>query len=99
MGVSDIASGGARARTRFAKDVEPALQTTGYRGFATDEVSNASLIGVRLYYERLDLFEQVFQRYGGDLKAATHAMMKAAKASPADPFKAIETLVQAPPPK
>jgi predicted aminopeptidase len=88
----------AEGKRRFAADIEPALQTTGYRGFATDEVSNASLIGVRLYYERLDLFEQVFQQYGGDLKAATHAMMQAAQASPDDPYKAVEMLVQAPRP-
>jgi predicted aminopeptidase len=83
----------ADAKTRFKKDVEPNLQTTGYRGFADDEVSNASLIGVRLYYERLDVFERVFQAYGGDLPRATKAMIEAARSAPKDPYKAIEALV------
>lgn len=87
----------AEAKARFRTDVAPSLQTTGYRGFGDEEVSNASLIGVRLYYERLDLFERVFQRYGGNLRAATDAMVRAAQNSPRDPYGAIEALVSAVP--
>jgi predicted aminopeptidase len=83
----------ADARQRYRAEVEPQLQTTGYRGFAEAEVSNASLIGVRLYYERLDVFERAYERFGGDLPRATAAMIEAARSSPGDPYKAIEMLV------
>jgi predicted aminopeptidase len=83
----------AAAKQTFRTDVEPRLQTTGYRGFAEAEITNASLIGVRLYYERLDVFERAYERFGGDLPRATKAMIEAAKSSPKDPYKAIEALV------
>ncbi|MEO5510254.1 MAG: aminopeptidase [Longimicrobiales bacterium] len=87
----------AAAKVRFSAEVEPSLQTTGYRGFLNQEVNNATLIGVRLYYERLEVFERVYERYGGDLPRATRAMIDAAKASPSDPYGAMERLVQATP--
>jgi predicted aminopeptidase len=89
----------ATAKARFRTAVEPQLQTTGYRGFLDQDVNNATLIGVRLYYERLDVFERVFQRYGGDLALATRSMIAAAKASPGDPYGAMEKLVQSGPPQ
>ncbi|HEX6694480.1 MAG TPA: aminopeptidase [Longimicrobiales bacterium] len=84
------------AKTRYATEVLPRLQTTGFRGFADSEVNNATLIGVRLYYERLDLFERVFEHYGGNLHAATRAIIAAAQASPDDPFGGVERLIAAP---
>jgi predicted aminopeptidase len=84
----------ADARERFTSDVEPLLQTTGYRGFARRPVNNATLIGVRLYYERLDLFERVYEAFGGDLPGVTQAIMDAARSQPADPYAAVERLVQ-----
>lgn len=83
----------AEAKTRFTAEVEPRLQTTGYRAFRQQDVNNATLIGVRLYYDRLDLFERVFEAYGGDLKKATDAIMAAARSNPGDPFAAVEMLV------
>lgn len=84
------------AKKRYATAVEPELQTTGFRGFRDSDVNNATLIGVRLYYERLDLFERVFARYRRDLPAATRAIIAAAQASPGDPYGAVERLVSAP---
>ena len=83
----------AEAKTRFTAEVEPQLQTTGYRGFSRGDVSNATLIGVRLYYERLDLFDRVYERYGRNLKQASKAIVQAAKGSPKDPYAAVEALV------
>jgi predicted aminopeptidase len=77
----------------YKGDVVPQLRTLAFRSYADAPLNNARLIGTRLYYQRLDLFEQVFQKYNGDLKAAAHAIMKAAKARPKDPFTAVEGLL------
>jgi predicted aminopeptidase len=80
-------------RARFETEVAPRLQTRAYTGFADMELNNATLIGINLYYERLDLFEQVYQRYGGDLAAALRAIEGAAAARPDAPFAAVEGLL------
>jgi predicted aminopeptidase len=83
------------ARTRFVTDVAPQLRTRGYRDFPERELNNATLIGVHLYYERLDLFEAVYLHFGEDLVAATRAIENAARAHPDDPFRAVESLLPA----
>jgi predicted aminopeptidase len=83
----------ATARRRFAADVVPRLRTGGFRGFETMELNNATLIGINLYYERLDLFEAVYQRLGGDLVATLRAIEDAARARPNEPFAAVEALL------
>jgi predicted aminopeptidase len=74
--------------------VVPRLKTLGFRGYADQPLNNARLIGTRLYYQRLDLFEAVFQKYNRDLKAATHAIMAAARKQPDHPFQAVEGLLR-----
>jgi predicted aminopeptidase len=44
------------ARERFMEEVEPELRTNLFRGFTRRPLNNATLIGTRLYYDRLDLF-------------------------------------------
>jgi predicted aminopeptidase len=83
----------AGARARFRDEVVPRLRTRGFRGFETMELNNATLIGINLYYERLDLFEAVYQRHGGDLVAALRAIERAARARPDAPFEAVEALL------
>lgn len=78
---------------RYRAEVVPRLRTRSFRSYADSPLNNARLIGTRLYFQRLDLFEQVFQKYHGDLKAATHAMIAAAKARSKDPFAAVEAIV------
>ena len=82
----------ADARARFGTDVRPRLRTGAYRNFEREPLNNAVLIGIRLYYQRLDLFEAVFQRYAGDLPAAIRAIAAAARAAPDEPFRAVEAL-------
>ena len=84
----------ADARRRFVREVRPTLRTSAFRGFEDEPLNNATLIGTRLYYQRLDLFEAVFQRYRGDLRAATHGIIAAAGARSDDPFQAVEALLQ-----
>ena len=84
----------ANWRGDYRQRVVPQLQTGAFRDYAEEPLNNATLIGTRLYYQRLDLFEQVFQRYGGDLRAATHAIIQAARRNEDDPFRAVEELLR-----
>lgn len=79
--------------THYRATVVPQLRTRAFTRFADEPLNNARLIGTRLYYERLDLFESVFQKYNRDLRAAAHAIMAAARARPKEPFGAVEGLV------
>jgi predicted aminopeptidase len=81
-------------RGDYRKRVVPQLTTNAFRGYAEEPLNNATLIGTRLYYQRLDLFEQVYQRYGRDLRKATHAIMDAARENEKDPFGAVEALLR-----
>ena len=81
-------------RTDYRSKVVPQLQTNAFRSYAEEPLNNATLIGTRLYYQRLDLFERVFQRYGQDLKAATDAIMEAARSNQKEPFAAVEALLR-----
>jgi predicted aminopeptidase len=84
----------ANWRADYQRRVVPQLQTNAFRDYAAAPLNNATLIGTRLYYERLDLFEQVFQRYNRDLRAATHAVIQAARAREKDPYAAVEQLLE-----
>ena len=81
------------AKRRFEADVQPRLRTAAFSRFATEPLNNAVLIGTRLYYQRLDLFEAVYLRYAGDLPAAIEAINAAAEARPGEPFLAVEGLL------
>lgn len=84
----------ANWRTDFRTRIVPQLQTNSFREYAEQPLNNATLIGTRLYYQRLDVFELIYQHYGQNLRAATHAIMEAARANPKDPFAAAERLLQ-----
>jgi predicted aminopeptidase len=85
------------ARARFAQDVEPGLRTNAFRSFPRRTLNNATLIGIRLYYHRLDLFEAAYQRMGGDLMASIAAIDSVAHAGARDPFAALARLAGAAP--
>lgn len=80
-------------RAEYRQRVVPRLQTNSFRDYAEAPLNNATLIGTRLYYQRLDLFEQVYQRYNQDLRRASGAIMDAARGNEKDPFAAVEALV------
>jgi len=81
----------AAGKQRFQADVEPRLHRA-YRGFTRQPLNNATLIGIRLYYRRLDLFEEVYRASGSDLLAAIDRI-RAATRNAADPFIAVERLL------
>ena len=83
----------AHGRTQFTETILPHLKTPNLRGFLQRPLNNATLIGIRLYYQRLDLFERVFFHHGSDLLASIRAIEAAAEAAPDDPFAAVEALL------
>jgi predicted aminopeptidase len=85
----------AAAQRRFVGEVEPALRTNAFRGFMRRPLNNATLIGTRLYYDRLALFEAVYEHFKGDFVASVHAVIAAATARPDDPYGATAALLSA----
>ena len=83
----------AAAQRRFLHEVEPALRTNAFRGFARRPLNNATLIGTRLYYDRLALFEAVYEHFGGDFVRSVDAVIDAAAARPSDPYGATAGLL------
>ncbi len=80
-----------RWREDYARDVAPRLQRV-FRNYHERPINNATLIGSRLYYDRLDMFDRVYRAMGLPLRDAVHAMIEAAEASSDDPFGAVEQL-------
>lgn len=80
---------------RFEDEVRPRLRTDSFRGFERIQLNNATLMSRRLYYDRLHLFDAVFERYGGDLPATIQAVLAAAEAESGDPYGAVERLAAA----
>lgn len=85
-----------QGKARFIRDIEPELRTTLFRGFARRPLNNATLIGTRLYYDRLGVFEAVYHHFRGDFYAAMHAILAAARSRPADPYAATAELLGLP---
>jgi predicted aminopeptidase len=85
----------SRAQVRFAQEVTPRLEVSGYGNFSRAELNNAYLIARRIYYRRLDLFEAVHQALGGELSQTIQTITAAARAQPRDPYGAIEALLPA----
>jgi predicted aminopeptidase len=78
-------------REEYERDVVPRLNRL-FRTFHDRPINNATLIGTRLYYYRLDLFDHVYRALGVPLREAIRAMIDAAESSPDDPFGAVERL-------
>ena len=84
------------AQEEWQRDHVPQLRTGAFARYFDRPLNNAVLIGSRLYYQRLDLFEAVYQRYDEDLRRAAHAIEEAARGREDDPFAAVEDLLAAP---
>ncbi|MFP4623905.1 MAG: aminopeptidase [Gemmatimonadota bacterium] len=80
-----------RWRQRYARDVVPELQVA-FRTFHEQPVNNASLMGLRLYYDRLELFDRVHRTLGLPLAETVARMTEAAESSPDAPFEAVARL-------
>jgi predicted aminopeptidase len=84
-----------QARARFQAQARPRLKTNAFLDFTDEPLNNASLIATRLYYDRLHLFEDAYQRHNQDLRATIGFLVELAQAHPDDPFGALaETLTE-----
>jgi predicted aminopeptidase len=86
----------AAARVRFRAELRPELRVARYDSFEREPINNATLLARRLYYQRLDLFEEVYLRYAGDLHAAVHGILSAVRGAD-DPFAALDAWLALPP--
>ncbi len=80
-----------RWREGYEREVVPRLERS-FRTFARRPINNATLMGVRLYYKDLGLFDRAYRETGAPLKEVVAAMVKAAKSSPDAPYQAIARL-------
>ncbi|CAN5295980.1 aminopeptidase [soil metagenome] len=81
-----------RARRMFAEEIRPRFQGRGVGSFERLPLNNATLISRRLYYQRLDLFEQVFARNQHNLQHTITQIVGVSKGS-RDPYAAVEQLI------
>ena len=84
----------ADAQRRFAEEVRPQLKVDSYASFTREPLNNATLISRRLYYDRLDLFERVYESRGGDLPRTIAHIIAAARANRGDPYAGVESLLR-----
>jgi predicted aminopeptidase len=83
-----------RARTTFTEQIQPRFQIASYGSFLRVPLNNATLLSRRLYYHRLDLFEELFHRMGGDLRRTLEVILASAQERQDDPYAAVERLVR-----
>jgi predicted aminopeptidase len=86
----------ADAQRRFATEVRPRLQVDTFGGFTREPLNNATLISRQIYYDRLQLFEDVYRSRGGDFLRAMNDIVAAARSNKADPYAAVQALVTPP---
>ncbi len=83
-----------RSQRVFAEEVRPRLRVATYASFSRDPLNNATLISRRLYYHRLDLFEELFRASGGDLRRTLDLLLEAVDGAD-DPYAAVEEALAA----
>src|SRR5690606_17928646 len=84
----------SRAREAFTSEVQPRFQRATYGSFLTTPLNNATLLSRRLYYHRLDLFEELYHRMGGDLRRTLEVILASARERRDDPYAAVERLIR-----
>jgi predicted aminopeptidase len=81
------------ARRYFRDELRPRFQVSTFASFEQLPLNNATLVGRRLYFHRLRLFDEVLERYGGDLPLAIEAIIAAARGNREDPYAGVEALL------
>lgn len=79
----------ARARRALVSEVAPALRTISPLYAVRVPLDNASLLARRVYASDLDLFDQVYEREGRNLRRTIGRVIGLAKASDNAPFEAL----------
>ena len=80
-------------RTDYEREEVPRLRVA-FRAYHESELNNATLIGLRLYYRELDVFDRVYRELGLPLDEAVGRIVEAAESSPDAPFEALRRLAE-----
>jgi predicted aminopeptidase len=78
----------------FREEVRPRFQVSTFASFEQLPLNNATLVGRRLYFHRLDLFDEVFELYRRDLPLTIEAIIAAARGNREDPYAGVEGLLR-----
>ena len=98
---AELAAGEKRARKReafreaaraFREEVRPRLRAGTYGDLDPERLDNAWVLSRLLYYSRLDDFEELHRRRGGNL-AALFADLASAARETGDPWRALDRLL------
>ncbi len=76
-------------RRRLLHELGPQLRTVSPRALERTRFDNAALLARRIYLTDLDLFDAVFARESGDLRATVRRIVTLAKSEPNDPYGAL----------
>jgi predicted aminopeptidase len=76
-------------RQRLLHELGPQLRTVGPRALERTRFDNAALLARRIYLTDLDLFDAVFAREAGDLRATVRRIVTLAKSEPKEPYSAV----------
>ena len=83
----------ARARHELVHVLGPRLRTIGPRVLERLRLDNAALMARRIYLTDLELFDDVWEREGNDLKKTIARITELAKSKPKDPYGAVRAWV------
>ena len=83
----------ARARTALIAQIGPALKTINPRYAERVPLDNASLLARRVYASDLDVFDQIYEKEGRNLRRTIGRVIALAKANPKAPFSALRQWV------
>jgi len=79
----------ARMRVKLMEEVGPLLQATNPAILTRTRFDNAMLLGRRVYLTDLELFDQVWELEGRDVRRAVERVVALAEERPADPYGAV----------
>lgn len=85
-----------RARKTLVSDIGPQLHTIGPFYVQRVPLDNASLLARRVYAKDLDLFDQVYEREGKNLKLTIARIVALAKSDKKDPYGALRNWLSRP---
>jgi predicted aminopeptidase len=77
------------ARRRLMYQLGPQLRTIGPRALERTRFDNASLLARRIYLTDLDLFDEVYARESGNLRATARRVIDLARSGGDDPYGAL----------
>jgi predicted aminopeptidase len=83
----------ARARRALVDSLGPQLRTIPRSALGRIRLDNAALLAHRLYNTDLDLFDQVWVKEHGNLRATVRRIVDLAKSNPKHPFEPLRSWV------